>query len=274
MKKDPSIHIKRSDFKKILRKLEVKGFPTAEFFKLAADKAVNSRIVVVSNKQVDKQVKKILLATKGDANLAADILYSVRIKLGHRGIRKISQFNVRDWDFCKKLAEVCNSFCEEFGFENIREGFITYMEIGIKITTSSRNLLTKLISMSEVITEYYGTLLDLKEDTKPRVTKSIHDYYVRCIASNTGITENYTDQPAKYIHFFNLRKFLEEKDWGYEGFIDAQFEALSFCNGIPPLETLYGDKAIERYNKWLYKNSATTSIPRVSGSLWDSIKDK
>lgn len=274
MKKDPSIHIKQSDFRRILRKLEVKGFPTAEFFKLASNKAVNTRIVVVSNNRIDKQVKKILLATKGDANLAADILYSVRIKIGHRGIRKISQSNIRDWDLCKKLAEVCNSFCEEFGFENVREGFITYMETGLQNITSTRNILNKLISMSEFITETYGTKLDLKEDTNPRLTKAIHDYYVRSIASNTGITENYTEQSSKYIHFFRLRNFLEERGWDYEKFIDAQFEALAFCNGIPPLETLYGDKAIERYNKWLYKNNNSTSIPKVSGSLWDSIKDK
>ena len=72
------------------------------------------------------------------------------------------------------------------------------------------------------------------------------------------------------------KDFLKERGWEFAGFIDAQFEALAFCNGIPSLETLYGEKAVERYNKWLYKNRSYTPqpVPQVSGSLWDSIKDK
>lgn len=274
MKKDPSIHIKQSDFKRILRKLEVKGFPTTEFFKIASNKAVNTRIVVVSNKQVTKQVNKILLASKGDAALAADIFYSLRISMGQRGIRKISQANSRDWDSCKKLAEVCNNFCETFEFKTPREGFITYMEIGLKMMSSTRNTLVKLISMSESITEMFEAKLEIKKDKDPQLTWVIHNYYVRRIAENTGITENYIDSPNKYVHFLHLKDFLKERGWEFAGFIEAQFEALAFCNGIPPLETLYGEKSIERYNKWLYKNNTSTSIPKVSGSLWDSIKDK
>lgn len=276
MKKDPSLHITRSNFKKILELLEIKRFPTTEFFRLAAREAANSRVVVLSNKQVTKQVNKILLASKGDAALAADIYYSLRISMGQRGIRKITQGNSRDWDSCKKLAEVCNNFCETFEFKTPREGFITYMDIGLKMMSNTRNSLMKLIGMSESISEVFEAKLEIKEDKDPHVTRAIHNYYVKRIAENTGITENYIESPSKYIHFLHLKDFLKERGWEFAGFIEAQFEALAFCNGIPSLETLYGEKAVERYNKWLYKNRSYTSqpVPQVSGSLWDSIKDK
>lgn len=276
MKKDPSIHIKKSDFLEILENLEVKNFPIDQFLQLATRKAVNSRVVLVTNDKVHKEVRKILLATKGDASLVADLIYSIRIKLRHRGVRKITQSQTREWSSCKRLAEVCNNFCKEFGFENPREGFLVYLEIGLRRITSSKNLIEKLITLSEYTNDVYQYRMELKHDPTPDDTKIIHDYYVNTIASNTGIVENYTDQVEKYIHFFKLKNFLEVRNWNYKDFIDAQFEALSYCNGIPPLESLHGDKAIERYNKWLYKNhsSHVDEVPKIRGSLWDSIKNK
>lgn len=59
-------------------------------------------------------------------------------------------------------------------------------------------------------------------------------------------------------------------------FIDAQFESLAWCNGLPELNQMYNDKAIERYNKYLYRNKGKQSLedePQVEGSLWDRIKN-
>lgn len=271
--KDPSIHITMSDFESLLKRLEVEDFPLKDFFRLASGKAINTRAVVISNNKLNKQVNKILLASKGDASLVADIIYATRIKLKHRGVRKINQTNTREWTNCKKLAEVCNNFCQDFGFENPREGFIAYIEFGIKKMTGARNLVQRLISMSDIISDSYGAKVEIDNDETPRITKEIHDYYVGCIAANTGIMENYYDQPDKYIHFVNLKNFLDERGWEFHDFIDAQFEALAFCNGIPQIDALYGDKAIERYNKFLYKNNISRT-PSVQGSLWDKLKDK
>ena len=66
---------------------------------------------------------------------------------------------------------------------------------------------------------------------------------------------------------------MDEKDWNVFQFLDAQFEALAWCNGLPEPSQMYNDKAIERYNKYLYKNKdkRTLDEPQVEGSLWDSI---
>lgn len=273
-KRSPSIHITKSQFEEILNTLEVDNFPVEAFFVIARKKAINHRAVLVSNHKNTKRVNNILLASKGDAALVADILYAIRIKLKHRGVRKINESNSREWANCKKLAEICNTFCEDFKFDT-REGFIKYIETGLKRMTDYRNIMQRLLSMQENITNQISAEIEL-QDSDLKLTKEIHDYFIGKIAKATGIYESYENQPEKYIHFVRLGDFLKKKHWDFESFIDAQFESLAWCNGLPEPSQMYNDKAIERYNKYLYKNKSKQLLddePQVEGSLWDKIKD-
>lgn len=269
--RNPSIHITKSQFEEILDTLEVDNFPVEAFFVIARKMAINHRAVLVSNNKNTKRVTNILLASKGDAALIADILYATRIKLKHRGVRKINESNSREWANCKKLAEICNIFCEDFGFDT-REGFIKYIEIGLNRMSDYRNIIQRLISMQENIINQYSAELEIQENKDS--AKDIHDYFVKKIANATGIYESYEKQPEKYVHFIRLGKFLGEHGWDYIKFIDAQFESLAWCNGLPEPSQMYSDKAIERYNKYLYKNKNKQSLeePQVEGSLWAKIK--
>ena len=272
-KRSPSIHITKSQFEEILNTLEVDNFPVEAFFVIARKKAINHRAVLVSNNKNTKKVSNILLASKGDAALVADILYATRIKLKHRGVRKINESNSREWANCKKLAEVCNTFCEDFKFDT-REGFIKYIETGLKRMTDYRNVMQRLLSMQENITNQVEAELELKGDKDPGFTKDIHDEFIKRVASVTGIYESYEHQPEKYVHFLRIHNLMDEKDWNVFQFLDAQFEALAWCNGLPEPSQMYNDKAIERYNKYLYKNKdkRTLDEPQVEGSLWDKIR--
>lgn len=274
-KRSPSIHITKSQFEEILNTLEVDNFPVEAFFVIARKEAINHRAVLVSNNKNTKKVSNILLASKGDAALVADILYAIRIKLKHRGVRKINESNSREWANCKKLAEVCNTFCEDFKFDT-REGFIKYIETGLKRMTDYRNVMQRLLSMQENITNQVEAELELKGDKDPGFTKDIHDEFIKRVASVTGIYESYEHHPEKYVHFLRIHNLMDEKDWNVFQFLDAQFEALAWCNGLPEPSQMYNDKAIERYNKYLYKNKSKQSLedePQVEGSLWDKIKD-
>lgn len=272
-KRSPSIHITKSQFEEILNTLEVDNFPVEAFFVIARKEAINHRAVLVSNNKNTKRVNNILLASKGDAALVADILYATRIKLKHRGVRKINESNSREWANCKKLAEVCNNFCEDFKFDT-REGFIKYIETGLKRMTDYRNVMQRLISMQDNITNQIDAEIELKGDKDPGFTKDIHDEFIKRVASVTGIYESYEHQPEKYVHFLRIHNLMDEKDWNVFQFLDAQFEALAWCNGLPEPSQMYNDKAIERYNKYLYKNKdkRTLDEPQVEGSLWDKIR--
>lgn len=273
-KRSPSIHITKSQFEEILNTLEVNNFPVEAFFVIARKEAINHRAVLVSNNKNTKKVSNILLASKGDAALVADILYATRIKLKHRGVRKINESNSREWANCKKLAEVCNTFCEDFKFDT-REGFIKYIETGLKRMTDYKNVMQRLISMQDNITNQIDAEIELKKDKDPGFTKDIHDEFIKRVASVTGIYESYEHQPEKYVHFLRIHNLMDEKDWNVFQFLDAQFEALAWCNGLPEPSQMYNDKAIERYNKYLYKNKnkRTLDEPQVDGSLWDSINN-
>lgn len=273
-KRSPSIHITKSQFEEILNTLEVDNFPVEAFFVIARKEAINHRAVLVSNNKNTKKVSNILLASKGDAALVADILYATRIKLKHRGVRKINESNSREWANCKKLAEICNTFCEDFKFDT-REGFIKYIETGLKRMTDYRNVMQRLLSMQENITNQVDAEIEL-QNSDLKLTKEIHDYFIGKIAKATGIYESYENQPEKYVHFAKVGDFLKEEGWDYKTFIDAQFESLAWCNGLPDIAQMYTDKAIERYNKYLYKNKNKQLLedePIVEGSLWDKIKE-
>lgn len=269
--REPSIHITKSQFEEILNTLEVNNFPVEAFFVIARKEAINHRAVLVSNNKNTKRVNNILLASKGDAALVADILYATRIKLKHRGVRKINESNSREWANCKKLAEVCNTFCEDFKFDT-REGFIKYIETGLKRMTDYRNVMQRLLSMQENITNQVDAEIELQHSDL-ELTKVIHDYFIKRVADVTGIYESFVNQPDKYIHFVRLDKFLSEKGWDPIQFIDAQFESLAWCNGLPEPSQMYNDKAIERYNKYLFKhkNHSQSEEPKVEGSLWSKI---
>jgi len=272
--RDPSVHITKSTFIDILKSLGVKDFPVNDFFIKARRLSVDARSILVSNKKDTSKANNITLASHGDANLVADIIYATRVKLNHRGVRKIQQNNLREWTNCKKLADICNQYCNDYNLQ-IRDGFIQYIEIGIKrCNGNNRNLTTRLIAMSENIYSYTESKMYIDEYlSSSRVAEEVnylHDNYIEYIATSTGIVENYKDDPEKYIHFCRLHKLLVDNNWDFDNYIEAQFEALSFCNGIPSVESLYNDKAIERFNKYLYKNKPST--PKVQGSIWDKIK--
>lgn len=270
--REPSIHITKSQFEEILNTLEVYNFPIDAFFVIARKEAINTRVVVVTNNKTTKKVSNILLASKGDAALVADIIYATRIKLKHRGVRKIRETEPRNWAVCKKIAELCNQFCEDFQLDT-REGFIKYIELGIKkMDGNYNNLLNRLSSMSEKISDLYSATLEMEDDSGN--AKAIHDYFIKRVADVTGIYESFVNQPDKYIHFVRLDKFLSEKGWNPTQFIDAQFESLAWCNGLPEPSQMYNDKAIERYNKYLFKHknhSQSEEEPKVEGSLWSKI---
>lgn len=273
-KRSPSIHITKSQFEEILNTLEVNNFPVEAFFVIARKEAINHRAVLVSNNKNTKRVNNILLASKGDATLVADILYATRIKLKHRGVRKINESNSREWANCKKLAEICNTFCEDFKLDT-REGFIKYIETGLKRMTDYRNVMQRLISMQENIINQIDAEIELQHSDL-ELTKEIHDYFIGKIAKATGIYESYENKPEKYVHFAKVGEFLKEEGWDYKTFIDAQFESLAWCNGLPDIAQMYTDKAIERYNKYLYKHKNKQLLgdePTVEGSLWDSINN-
>ena len=270
--RNPGIHIGRSQLIHILDELGISDFPIDEFIKLSKRYTLNTRGVMLKYSE-RRKVQKLELSNFGDAALFADILYAERIKLKHRGVKKINESSGRDWDdICKNLANICNNFCKDFNLET-RAGFIKYIEIGIsRMGGNNRNLLQRLISMSENIFIQYGDEEELKEDSNPWLTNQGFEYYIQKIAKVTGIYDNKKD-PSKLIIFKRLGEKLQDPK-RIQQWIDAQFYALAFVNGVPSINDLLSDKALERYNKYLYKIKHKEELPpEESLDLWNQIND-
>lgn len=246
-------------------------FPVEDFFIKARQVSADARIIVTTNNKIKKKINNITLASNGNANLAADILYSVQIQLKHRGVKKIDENN-RQWPLCKKLADVCNTFCKDFNLET-RAGYIKYIKIGFsRMKGNHKNYLNRLISMAQNISDSFQATDEINHDDNPIDTSNIHDYYCKVIADRAGIKVDYHSQPETYIYFVRLREFCQEKDIDPEAWIDAQFEGLAWCNGLPDPDKLLGDKATNYYAKFQFKNNKATDEPKVIGSLWSKIK--
>jgi len=259
--RDPSIHITESQLALVLKEvLEVDNSPIKwEYDALAKailyhskNISINQRAISISNNKLDKKANIILSASKKDTVLLADIIYYTRRKKKHRGITKLSQ-NHKDWGQLKKLTKCCIEFCNEFNIDK-RKGFITYVQMGFDNISSSRSYINKLINMQERISTDYEFVKILEDDDNPRETKKIHDLYVSIISNKTGILENYTKNPKKYINFLKIREVTDNMDIPIDIYLDAQFFGLAWADSYPEPIQLIGDKAIERLNKYMFKN--------------------
>lgn len=278
MKREPGIHITRSTFRSIYK--EVFGeYPKSgdleHFFVLARGQAVDYRSVLVKTKKSEKVVSQRIGSNLSDANLLSDIIYATRVKMKHIGATKIKQSD-SSWKFIKDLVPVAKEFCERHELD-MREGFIKFVEIGLRLLSKNKrpnyNYCAKwMMDKANWIEDEYSSSSQIRKDSSPEVTRMVHDYYQSHILSMTGIHEDYKDNPAMYAHFINVKDVCEEMGIEPEVWIDAQFAALAFCNGIPKVEDLASDKARQRVINYVSKNDIQPKTKQISNSIWASFK--
>lgn len=278
MKREPGIHVTRSVFKELYQEVfgkAIKDTDLERFFLLARGYASDHRSVMVKTKRSEKVVSQRVGSSLAEANLLADIIYATRVKMKHIGATKIKQSD-NTWKFVKDLVPVVKDFCDRHELPT-REGFIRFVEIGLSMLSKNKranyNYCAKwMLDKANWIEEEYSLSSQIKEDSSPEITRMIHDYYQSHILSMTGIREDYRD-PAQYSHFIGVREICDEMGLDPEVWIDAQFAALSFCNGIPKVEDLDSDKARQRVINYVSKNDIKPKTKQIATSVWESFKD-
>ena len=279
MKREPGIHITKSVFKEIYQ--EVYGVipnevDIAYFFELARGYAIDHRSVLVKTKKSEKIISKRIGSSLGDANLLSDIIYATRVKMKHIGATKIKQSD-NTWKFVKDLVPVVNEFCNRYNLSP-REGYIKFVEIGLGMLSKNKranyNYCAKwMLDRASLIDEEYSSYSQVKNDSDPEITRMIHDYYQNNVLSMTGIREDYKNNPATYSHFIKVREICDEMGLDPEVWVDAQFAALSFCNGIPKVEDLDSYKAKQRVINYVSQHDIKPKTKQISNDTWASFKD-
>lgn len=276
--KEPSIHISKSVFQKIL---ESEGISIPEkkinsIFSIARNYSLDHRSILNNNSRNRKSLDRRTKSSIGNANLLAQIIYSVRTKLKHVGVTKIKQTDSQ-WAQVKELSPIIDEFCETHNLSQ-REGYIKFVEIGLKLMSNSNRpnynyCANWMLQKANWISDYYIASKLVSEDKYKEETDEIYSCYVNKILDMTGILNNYKNNPVDYVNFIYARDLANKIGVDYYTFINAQFEALSFCNGIPKLEDLSNEKAQQRLTQYVSKNGLIIKKKKELKDLdWDSFK--
>lgn len=256
MKREPSIHITRSDLIKILKinilpeGVDCDGLAKL-ILRLSKPYSLHTRTIVVSTDKMEKNAKRILECTRRDADLFAQLVYAIRKEMRHRGI-SLLKVGSKEWGFLKEVTAHALNFYNEFEFETKRAAFLRYIRIGANKMKKFR--LTKFLNMYESICESHLALVEIERDDDIEMTKEIYTVYSRYIINHTGVYDRLEEIPEKYVWFVKAREEAKNLNVSVKVYMNAQLEAFDLSTGIPHPAQLVGPKAVDRVIAYMYKN--------------------
>lgn len=259
MQRDPSIHIKRSDLKKVLNDhdiLEMLGEENVDkflnrLFFLTKSLTVSTRAFQVNNRKQDTKLKQIQQSSRIDSTSFERLIYAERIVRRHKGFNRIKSGS-KDWPVLKEVTSNALSFCSDFHLDK-RLGCIKYIQIGMDLMQIYN--ITKFKSLHEKISDSYIALQEIEADDDPDSTLELYRAYNKIIIDHTGIVEDLTKLPTVYVWFVRAKQQSREHNVDVNLYVDAQFSGLAFAKGIPHPSQLVGEKANARLSRYLYQNN-------------------
>lgn len=275
MEREPSIHVTRYVLINLTRELGIKlSKPNIDrLMKAAREVSADNRTMIAKANQT-RQMKK-MEGSIGDANLAAQIIYSLRVKLKHIGVTKIKQTDPA-WGQIRQLTPTLNQFCENYELEK-REGYIAFIQTGFDLMAKSRKInynycANWMLKQAGYITEAFEANRSVKEDPYPQNTRELMAIFQARASEMTGMFIDYSKNTRDYVHFVGARQLADKWGIDYETFVDAQFASLTFCKGIPRLPDLDNEKAEQRLAQYVAKQGITVKRSALSESTWDQFK--
>ena len=273
-----SIHISEQELSNILKTLlNVSGSSvkwdtdslSKAIVKRAKNKSLSHRSISVTNDKLQKKTEKVKLTNLSDTAKFAKLLTLVRQKLKHRGVKPIKAGDP-DWLLLKSIASNANQFQAEFELKK-QIAYEQYITIGL--SKMKKFSLTKFPRMHEAISNDYEAISKINLDPTPMETKRTFNHYQDIIIRKAGFPDfDMSDDPQKYCVFIEIKDIAKSLGIPVSTYIDAQFEAFSFHDGIPDPLQMIGAKAKRRVVKYCYEhniNLKATSNPSIN---WKNIK--
>ncbi len=276
MGRDESIHIKRSDFMKLLEGFEKDGYIRMKakyqfvdlLFQKASSLAPTTRKINITNDRLEKKVTMLTSSIKGDALTFAKILVMTRKRRKHVGIQIIKEGS-REWLMLKEVTKLANDFAEAWELPK-KEAYTEYINIALeKMVKFSIN---KINSMHQSICETYEAKELMRTDNNLAITERALQYYNEKVNARIDFAIDYRKQPDKYMHFIEVAQICVNKGVTPEVYIEAQFEAFSYRDGIPDPAQMVNAKAEERLQKYLYENKPKIQEVEQSTIDFNAIK--
>lgn len=275
MEREPSIHVTRSNLIKIVHELGIKlSKPNIDrIMKAAREVSADNRTMMVRANQ-KRQIRKTEGTIK-EANLAAEIIYGIRVKLRHVGVTKIKQSDPT-WGQVRELVPILNRFCEKFDLER-RKGYIDFLTQGIDLLSKNKRAnwnycANWMLKHADYIVTTYEANNAVKEDPYPQNTRELASIYQTKVMEMSGMYIDYTQNSKEYVHFISARQLADKLGVDYDTFIEAQFASLEFCKGIPRVQDLGNEKAQQRLAQYIAKNGITITHSNIKESTWEDFK--
>lgn len=280
MYREPSLHITEKDLIKLLEEvIEVpKGSPIKpNYTSLAKDLCIygrkyqiTKRKILATNEKDRKRTRTLVKSSSEDAYLFCQLLVTIRKRLKHRGINIIKEGS-REWVSIKETTKLAVDFCNDFNLDK-RTGFTQYIEIAL--SKMNKFSLNRFNSFHQSICEHYESVHQTIKDPTPKLTSQVHLYYQKVVNEKVGFSEDFSKTPDKYIYFIQVVSECKKLKVDYKTYIDAQFEGLAWCNGIPEPPQLVGDKARGRLRSYLSKNQIKAKQPTTRIIDFSTIRNK
>ena len=275
MDREPSIHVTRSVFLSIVKDLGIMlSKPNLDrIMKAARELSADNRTMIAKANQT-RQVRKTEGTIK-EANLVAEIIYGIRVKLRHVGVTKIKQSD-STWGQVRELVPTLNQFCEKYALSQ-RRGYIDFLSLGIELMSKSKRAnynycASWMLKHADYITSTYEANNMVKEDQYPQNTRELLSLYQIRVMEMSGMYVDYTQNTKEYTHFIGARQLADKWGIDYETFVDAQFASLEFCKGIPRIYDLDNEKAEQRLAQYIAKNGIQVHRSTIQESTWDDFK--
>lgn len=241
--------------------------------KAARELSADNRTMIAKANQT-RQVRKTEGTIK-EANLVAEIIYGIRVKLRHVGVTKIKQSD-STWGQVRELVPTLNQFCEKYALSQ-RRGYIDFLSLGIELMSKSKRAnynycASWMLKHADYITSTYEANNMVKEDQYPQNTRELLSLYQIRVMEMSGMYVDYTQNTKEYTHFIGARQLADKWGIDYETFVDAQFASLEFCKGIPRIYDLDNEKAEQRLAQYIAKNGIQVHRSTIQESTWDDFK--
>lgn len=266
MKKEPSIHITKSNLIRVLnemRKNEEFGWsndPLTRYDKFAnailkrsKKYSIYSRTLNISDINSKKKLSKI---TSGDLDFTYEFLksfYAIRRMKYRVGNIKYNE-NHADWPTIKTLGGNLKEFYEAFEFlepKNAAKEFVTLL-----FELSPKAIINYWPKTVAKVTEVYEAKVAVKKDEYPDDTLQLHTLYRQSLIDKVGLSNDYRDTATIYQYFVKATKMCKEDlKCELDLFIKAQFEGLAWSGGYPQPQQLSTDTAKERVIKYAFQNN-------------------
>lgn len=270
MKRDPTICVKRSDLARILEELADKwGFDSSSakekadelVTKAAPYAAVRRSVITGVQKKHYAKTQAATAVSDGHVKVFNRLLHGERVKRRHKTIKSITPKS-KAYTHIMQAADAALEFAKEYygtDDKSIAEGMQAYVKTAFDMIRG-KYYPNKLVTLKERVFDYAEAQRVVDNNAEPVLTKQLHDYYALMAEDGSGVYKTFTET-LDYQHFVVTAHYVKQYSAEPVQWLEAQFAGLAFLESFPRPVQLYGDSAVERYQKYMYAVKGSSKKP-------------